>query len=106
MTQPKDKTIDELHKQVEGTRARLHQADEHLKEIGEGAQKIGLSITGATLEINALMKQLFLCAHHDLAEYEILHAQLTQHLNNIALIANTRFGRQAAPGAKKATETH
>ena len=105
MSQYKDKTLDELHKSVEGTRARLHIADEHLKDIGEGAQKIGLSITGATLEINALMKQLFLCAHHDLYEYDLLHAQLTQHLKNIALIANTRFGRQKAE-ASPVTETH
>lgn len=89
----KDKSIDDLHKSVNSTRERLIAADEHMKSIGEGAEKIGLSITGATLELNALMKQLFLCAHHNLNEYEILHEQLNAHLNNIAYLASTRFGR-------------
>lgn len=89
----KDKSLDDLHKSVNSTRERLILADEHMKSIGEGAEKVGLSITGATLELNALMKQLFLCAHHNLNEYDILHEQLNTHLNNIALLANTRFGR-------------
>lgn len=97
MTHPNVNELDELHKKVEATRARLYQADEHIKTLGEGAQKVGLSITGATLEMNALMKQLFLCSEHNMPEYEILHAELNRHLNNLALIANTKFGKVKVP---------
>jgi hypothetical protein len=97
----KDKTMDELYQQTQQTRARLDLADEHMKQMGEGAEKIGLSITGATMEINALMKQLFLCAQHELQEYQILQATLMQHLNNIALIAQTHFGKIKMPENKE-----
>lgn len=93
MTQPRDKSLDELHQQVTATRARLVQADEHLRELGEGAQKVGLSVDGAMLEINALLKQLFLCSQHNLPEYDMLHAELVRHLNNIFYIAKTQFGK-------------
>lgn len=93
MSQYKDKSMDDLYQQIQGTRERLNQADEHIKTIGEGAEKIGMSITGATLEINALMKQLFLCAHHDLPEYEILRKNLMDQLQNIVIIADTKFGK-------------
>ena len=89
--------MDELYQQIQATRARLDLADEHLKQMGEGAEKIGMSITGATMEINALMKQLFLCAQHDMQEYEILQVTLMQHLNNIVLIAKTHFGKFKKP---------
>jgi hypothetical protein len=106
MTQFKEITLDELHKQIQDTRARQELADQHIKEMGENAQKVGLSITGATLEINTLMKQLFLCAQHDLTEYKILYDNLMQHMSNIALIANTRFGKIKAPNAPEPRETH
>lgn len=106
MTQFKEKSLDDLHKQIQDTRARQELADEHMKEMGEGAQKVGLSITGATLEISTLMKQLFLCAQHDLTEYKILYDHLMQHLSNIVLIANTRFGKIKAPNAPESRETH
>lgn len=93
MSQYKDKSLDDLYQQINATRERLNEADEHIKSLGEGAQKIGMSITGATLEINTLMKQLFLCAQHDLQEYEILHRTLMEHLQNITIIVNTKFGK-------------
>lgn len=91
--QNKDKSVDEMHQQVSATRARLAQADEHIFSLGEGAQKVGISIDGAMLEINALLKQLFLCSKHELAEYDTLHAELIRHLNNLVFIAKTHFGK-------------
>lgn len=85
--------LDELHKKVETTRQRVYQADEHIKQLGEGAQKVGLSINGALLEINALLKDLFLCSQHDLPEYDLLQAELLRHLQNIHVIVDTRFGK-------------
>lgn len=93
MSQPKDKTLDELYQQLNATRARLLQADEHMKALGEGAQKVAISIDGAMLEINALLKDLFLCSQHNLAEYDMLHAELIRHLNNLFHIAKTNFGK-------------
>jgi hypothetical protein len=104
MSQFKDKSLDDLHKQVNGTRERLLLADEHIKALGDGAEKIGLSITGATLEMNVIMKQLFLCSYNDMQEYDILHEQLIQHLNSISLIANTRFGRLKKPDAQEGVQ--
>lgn len=91
--QTKDKTLDDLHQQITGTRARLLEADEHIKTLGEGAQKVGMSIDGAMLEINALMKQLFLCSQHDLPQYDTLHEELLRHMANITFIAKTHFGK-------------
>jgi hypothetical protein len=103
MSQRKDDSIDAIYKKVGATKARLLQADEHIKTLGEGAQKVGLSIDGAMLELNALLKQLFLCSQHGLPEYDILHAELAKHLQNIATIANTEFGRVKRRDQK---ETH
>lgn len=91
--QSKDKTLDELHQQLTATRARLLEADEHIKTLGENAQKVGVSIDGAMLEISALLKQLFLCSQHDLAQYDTLHAELLRHMRNITFIAETQFGK-------------
>jgi hypothetical protein len=106
MSQPKDKSVDDLHRQVEATKARLYQADEYIKQNGDNAIKIGLSITGVTLEINALMKQMFLCMHNGLPEYDILHASLLKHLNDIKLIADTHFGKFKTAQAPQPAETH
>ena len=93
MTQPKDKSVDDLYKKVGLTRERLIQADEYIRGLGEGAQKIGLSIDGAMLEMNVLLKDLFICVQNHLPEYEMLQGQLMEHLNNIHTIVSTQFGK-------------
>lgn len=91
--QARDKSLDDLHKKLENTKNRVLEANEHIDQMGEGAKKIALSIDGATWELNACMKQLFLCATHDMHEYDLLVPTLMQHLKNMAHIAETRFGR-------------
>lgn len=101
----KDKSLDQLHKELDSTRQRLFLANEHIKNLSEGAQKVSLSIDGAMLELTALLKQLFLCAQHELPEYDMLHAALAKDLNNIAIIAKTHFGRYKDEAAPKNKET-
>lgn len=93
MTQIKDKSLDDMHQSLTATRSRVLQADDHIKKLGEGAQKVLLGIDGAMLEINALMKQLFLCSQYDLNEYELLQGELVRHLSNLHQIVSSRFGK-------------
>ncbi len=106
MSDFKELSLDDIHKKVQATRARLAQSDEYIAKMGEGAKKVGLSISGATLELNAIMKNLFLCACNDLQEYDILYETFLQHLRDLNTIVSTRFGKIKPEDLKIKTETH
>lgn len=88
-----DPTIDQLCKKIELIKKRSQDAETYINALGEGAQKVSLSIDGATYEINAILKNLFLCSQHDLKEYELIFPQLAEHVQNLLHIAEVKFGR-------------
>jgi len=103
---PKDKSLDTLHETLQHTKERLAEADEFINNMDDdGAKKVGLSITGASAEINMLLKQLFLCSINDMAEYEVLREELYRVMKNIHLIVGTQFGKMKA-GTPPSTEKH
>lgn len=97
-TPPRDKSPNDLAKQLEVTKQRVAEANDHIAALGEGAKLVGLSIDGATWEVNGCLKQLFLCSQHDMPEYEIIYSVLMNHLRTIKQIADSKFGKVKIEG--------
>lgn len=92
MSEKQDISIDQLYKRVEMSSQPMEDINSFIKNKGEGAQKVGLSIDGATTELNILLKSLFLVKNYNPAEYQLLAQTAIKHLESFFLIINNRFG--------------
>lgn len=88
-----DREIAKIYASVNATREKIKTANEHIENVGKGATMVGLSILGAALEIELILKQLFLCSQHGLPEYEILQGEFMRHIKNLVNTVDTEFGK-------------
>lgn len=82
-----------LHKRLQTSMKRVAEADSHMEKWGVGAVNIMLAISGSCLELNSIMKAMFLAHVEGLDnEFDVLREQFQNQLKSFGNVIETRFG--------------